>query len=161
MLILGVDPGSTITGYGIINKDGSRSAHVASGVIRLSGSEDHPKRLGKIFRVLEHVVEEHAPGVMVVESLFLGDNSQSLMKLSQVRGVVLLLGELHGMDIFEYSPMEIKRGLTGYGKADKQQMIFMVAKILGMSGLKSPDQADALAMALYHSHVSLPARCAL
>ncbi len=92
MLILGVDPGSTVTGYGIIKKDGSRSAHVASGVIRLSGSEGHPKRLGKIFRGLEGVVKEHVPTVMVVESLFLGENSQSLMKLSQVRGVVLLLG---------------------------------------------------------------------
>ncbi len=161
MRILGVDPGSTATGYGVITKDGSRSAHVASGVIRLSGSEDHPKRLGKIFRGLEAVVKEHEPTIMVVESLFLGENTQSLMKLSQVRGVVLLLGELYGMDIFEYSPMEIKRGLTGYGKADKQQMIFMVGKILGVPGLKSPDQADALAMAVYHSHVSLPERCAL
>ena len=161
MLILGVDPGSTATGYGIIKKEGSRSVHVASGVIRLSGSQDHPKRLGKVFRSLEEVVNEHAPSIMVVESLFLGENTQSLMKLSQVRGVVLVLGELHGMDIFEYSPMEIKRGLTGYGRADKQQMIFMVSKLLGLQGLKSSDQADALAMALFHSHMSLPARCAL
>lgn len=160
MLIIGVDPGSTATGYGIIKKDGSRSSHVVSGVIRLSGSQDHPTRLGKVFRGLEAVVKEHAPSTMVVESLFLGENTQSLMKLSQVRGVVLLLGQLYGMDIYEYSPMEIKRGLTGYGRADKQQMIFMVGKLLGVPGLKSPDQADALAMALYHSHLSLPARCA-
>jgi crossover junction endodeoxyribonuclease RuvC len=160
MLIIGIDPGSTATGYGIIKKEGSRSSHVVSGVIRLSGSQEHPARLGKIFRDLEAVVKEHAPSIMVVESLFLGENTQSLMKLSQVRGVVLLLGELHSMDIYEYSPMEIKRGLTGYGKADKQQMIFMVGKLLGVPGLKSSDQADALAMALYHSHLSLPARCA-
>jgi crossover junction endodeoxyribonuclease RuvC len=160
MLIIGVDPGSTATGYGIIRKESSRSTHVASGVIRLSGAQDHPKRLAKIFRDLEGVVKEHAPAIMVVESLFLGENTQSLMKLSQVRGVVLLLGELYGMDIYEYSPMEIKRGLTGYGKADKQQMIFMVGNLLRVPGLKSPDQADALAMALYHSHISLPARCA-
>lgn len=160
MLIIGIDPGSTVTGYGIIRKEGSRSSHVVSGAIRLSGAQSHPTRLGKIFRDLEKVVKEHAPSTMVVESLFLGENTQSLMKLSQVRGVVLLLGELYGMDIYEYAPMEIKRGLTGYGRADKQQMMFMVSKLLGMTGLKSADQADALAMALYHSHLSLPARCA-
>jgi len=95
---------------------------------------------------------------MVVESLFHANNSQSLIKLSQVRGVILLLGETHSMDIFEYSPMEIKQGLTGYGRAEKVQMMFMVGKVLALPTLKSPDQADALAMAIYHSHISLPDR---
>ena len=80
------------------------------------------------------------------------------MKLSQVRGVILLLGETYSMDIFEYSPMEIKQGLTGYGRAEKVQMMFMVGKVLALPTLKSPDQADALAMAIYHSHISLPDR---
>jgi crossover junction endodeoxyribonuclease RuvC len=97
---------------------------------------------------------------MVVESLFHATNTQSLMKLSQVRGAILLLGESHGMEIFEYSPMEIKKGLTGYGRAEKEQIIFMVSKILGLTNVTSPDQADALAMALYHSHVCLPDRVA-
>jgi crossover junction endodeoxyribonuclease RuvC len=154
MLIIGVDPGSTATGYGLVNKNGVHSSHVASGVIRPHKSGSHPKRLWEIHTRLDEVVREHRPSVMVVESLFHANNSQSLMKLSQVRGVILLLGETYGMDIFEYSPMEIKRGLTGYGRADKSQMIFMVTKILKLPEIKSSDQADALAMALYHSHIS-------
>jgi crossover junction endodeoxyribonuclease RuvC len=153
MVIVGVDPGSIATGYGIIRKNGVQSSHIASGVIRPSKSASHSKRLWEIHEQLNEVVREHRPSVMVVESLFLSNNSQSLMKLSQVRGVILLLGETYGMDIFEYSPMEIKRGLTGYGRAEKSQMVFMVTKILKLPDLKSSDQADALAMALYHSHM--------
>jgi len=156
MVIIGVDPGSNATGYGIIEKNGTRSVHVASGVVRASNVASHSKRLWKIHSELEKVVREHSPAVMVVESLFHGSNSQSLMKLSQVRGVVLLLGETHGMDIYEYSPMEIKQGLTGYGRADKAQIGFMVAHILNLPKLRSPDQADALAMALFHSHIVRP-----
>jgi len=153
MVIMGVDPGSTATGYGILEKSGSRSVHLASGVVRLSRSAQQPKRLRDIHKELDAVIREYSPTVLVVESLFHGDNPQSLIKLSQVRGVILLLGEMHAMEIFEYSPMEIKRGLTGYGRADKEQMIFMVRKILQLPALRSSDQADALAMALYHSHI--------
>ncbi len=156
MVIVGVDPGSTATGYGIIRKNGVKASHVASGVIRPSKSASHSKRLWEIHKQLNEVVQVHRPSVMVVESLFHSNNSQSLMKLSQVRGVILLVGEAYGMDIFEYSPMEIKRGLTGYGRAEKSQMVFMVTKILKLPDVKSPDQADALAMALYHSHVCRP-----
>jgi crossover junction endodeoxyribonuclease RuvC len=158
MLIIGVDPGSTATGYGIIRKNGVRPTHVASGVIRVSSSHSQSKRLWGIYRKLDEIVREFSPAVMVVESLFHANNSQSLMKLSQVRGVILLLGETYSMDIFEYSPMEIKQGLTGYGRAEKVQMMFMVGKVLALPNLKSPDQADALAMAIYHSHISLPDR---
>ncbi len=156
MVIVGVDPGTSATGYGIIHKNGVKAGHVASGVIRPSKSASHSKKLWEIHERLNEIVREHRPSVMVVESLFHSHNSQSLMKLSQVRGVILLLGETHGMDIFEYSPMEIKRGLTGYGRAEKSQMVFMVTKILSLPDLKSSDQADALAMALYHSHVCRP-----
>ncbi len=153
MLILGVDPGSSVTGYGIVEKNSARSTHIASGVIRTSGNGGQPKRLCQIYRKLEEVIQEHRPSVMVVESLFHGVNSQSLMKLSQARGIVLLLGEIHGMEIFEYAPMQIKKGLTGYGNAEKEQVLFMVGKLLKLPDLKSLDEADALAMALYHSHV--------
>ncbi len=160
MIIIGVDPGSTATGYGLVWKNGTHSSHVASGVIRASRMASQSKRIWEIFNKLERVVREHRPDIMVVESLFHSANSQSLMKLSQVRGAILLLGELHGMEIFEYSPMEIKKGLTGYGRAEKEQIVFMVSQILGLTTLKSSDQADALAMALYHSHLSLPQRAA-
>jgi crossover junction endodeoxyribonuclease RuvC len=160
MMIMGVDPGSTATGYGLISKEGTHASHVDSGVIRASRGLTQPKRLWAVYRQLEEIVCEHNPAVMVVESLFHGHNSQSLMKLSQIRGVILLLGEARGMEIFEYSPMEIKKGLTGYGKAEKKQIIYMVGKVLGLADLKSSDQADALAMALYHSHLCLPQRVA-
>jgi crossover junction endodeoxyribonuclease RuvC len=153
MIILGVDPGSITTGYGIIRKDKSRSIHLASGVVRASAKYSQSKRLWEIYRKLDHVVREHMPETMVVESLFHGHNSQSLMKLSQARGVILLLGESHGMEICEYSPMEIKKGVTGYGRAEKHQMVYMVSKLLSLPNLASPDQADALAMALYHANV--------
>jgi len=153
MLIIGIDPGSSVTGYGIVRGNGACSIHVTSGVIRTSSVRDQGKRLWQIYRKLEEVILEHRPSVMVVESLFHGVNSQSLMKLSQARGVVLLLGEIHGMDIFEYAPRQIKKGLTGYGNAEKQQVLFMVEKLLGLDDLKSLDAADALAMALYHSHL--------
>lgn len=158
MIIIGVDPGSTATGYGIISKNGSRSTHVTSGVIRASSKSPQSKRLQKIYKELETTILLHGPEVMVVESLFHANNTQSLMKLSQVRGVILLLGEQHGMKVFEYAPMEIKKGLTGYGRADKGQMLYMVSKILGLESLSSSDEADALAMALYHSHICLPDR---
>jgi crossover junction endodeoxyribonuclease RuvC len=156
MLIMGVDPGSSITGYGIVDKQGVHARHVASGVIRVARYAAQSKRLWEIYRQLDEVVEQHRPEILVVESLFHANNSQSLMKLSQARGVVLLLGERHGMEIVEYSPAEIKQGITGYGRADKDQMIFMVAKILTMPTLKLPDEADALAMALFHSHQCRP-----
>ena len=158
MIIIGIDPGTTATGYGIIKKYGPSSVHLVSGVVRPTPKASHSKRIFQIHQKLEEVIGEFRPDVMVVESLFHFRNSQSLMKLSQVRGVVLLLGERHGMEIFEYAPMEIKRGLTGYGRADKSQMVFMVRKILNLPSLKSADQADALAMALYHSHMAFPKR---
>jgi crossover junction endodeoxyribonuclease RuvC len=158
MIILGVDPGTTATGYGVIFKNGPNSNHLASGAIRAKSNLSLAKRIWSIHNDLEGVIKEYSPCTMVVESLFHFKNSQSLMKLSQVRGVILLLGECYGMEIFEYSPMEIKRGLTGYGKADKTQVRFMVEKILGLKALRSYDQADALAMALFHSHIARPLR---
>ncbi len=156
MVILGIDPGTTATGYGIIEKNGARAKHLSSGVVRPSRMGSQSRRLWEIHTNLERIICEHSPSVMVVESLFHGNNSQSLMKLSQARGVILLLGEAHGMEIFEYAPREIKKGLTGYGAAEKEQIMFMVAKILNVPKLRSSDQADALAMALYHSHICRP-----
>lgn len=155
MVILGVDPGTNATGYGIIVKNGSRASHVKSGVIRPERAGGLSRRLWEVHAGLDLVIREHEPTVMVVESLFHGRNSQSLMKLSQVRGVILLLGETYGMEIFEYAPAEIKMGLTGYGRADKSQMVYMVSHVLNLPKLRSTDEADALAMAVYHSN-----RCA-
>jgi len=154
MVIIGVDPGSNVTGYGIINKNGARASHVASGRVRAPAGASQSKRVWLIYSELSEIILKYQPSAMVVESLFHAKNSQSLIKLSQVRGAILLLGESHGMEIHEYAPMEIKKGLTGYGRAEKEQVMFMVGKILGLPSLESLDEADALAMALYHAHVS-------
>jgi crossover junction endodeoxyribonuclease RuvC len=152
LLILGVDPGTVTTGYGIVRKRNPTPVYVAGGIIRPGASKPQPERLLGIYTALDKIICEFQPSVMVVESLFHAVNSQSLIKLGQVRGVILLLGASHGMDVFEYSPREIKQGITGYGQADKTQMIYMVRKILRIDDLKSPDQADALAMATFHAH---------
>jgi crossover junction endodeoxyribonuclease RuvC len=155
MLILGVDPGSLKTGYGLIRKERSQSVHIESGVIKMASTTSQSKRIWRVHGELEKIVKQFRPDIMVVESLFHGHNSQSLIKLSQIRGAVLLLGETYGMQIVEYAPLEIKKGLTGFGRAEKEQMVFMVRNILHLPDLKSTDQADALAMALYHSHHSV------
>ncbi len=154
-VIMGVDPGTNVTGYGIVQKLGTQSVLKVSGVIRLSPGYPQAEKLKTVYEKLEMVVREQSPEVLVVESLFHFKNSQSLIKLSQMRGVILLLGARYGMEIYEYTPMEIKKGLTGYGAATKDQVKFMVAKVLAVEGLKSPDEADALALALYHSHISV------
>lgn len=158
MLILGVDPGTITTGYGIVRKSGSSPIYVTSGVIRSGNKKAQPEKLLNIYNSLGQIVLEYHPSVMVVESLFHAVNSQSLIKLGQVRGVILLVGAFHGMKVFEYSPREIKQGITGYGNAEKGQVMFMIQKILGIAGLKLSDQADALAMATFHAHSNLGER---
>ncbi|MCX5871844.1 MAG: crossover junction endodeoxyribonuclease RuvC [Deltaproteobacteria bacterium] len=160
MLIMGVDPGTVATGYGIVRKNNPSPLFVAGGVIRPGTKKVQAEKLLSIHAGLDKIIREFQPSVMVVESLFHAVNSQSLIKLGQVRGVILLLGALHGMDVFEYSPLEIKRGITGYGHADKSQVMFMIQKILHVPPLKSFDQADALAMATYHAHSRLPQKVA-
>jgi crossover junction endodeoxyribonuclease RuvC len=152
MIILGVDPGSLVTGYGLVQREGARTIYIRSGTIRNS-AEAQAKRLFQVHTELDAVIRECRPSAMAVESLFHASNTQSLIKLSQVRGVILLLAEMHGLDLFEYAPLEIKQGLTGFGRADKKQVLFMVSKILNLPELKSKDEADALAMALYHAHI--------
>ncbi|MFH0958058.1 MAG: crossover junction endodeoxyribonuclease RuvC [Pseudomonadota bacterium] len=158
MLILGVDPGTVKTGYGIVSNDGSSPVFVAGGVLRTRGKQTHWSKLLTIYSALDEIIKDYRPTEMVVESLFHSVNSQSLIKLGQVRGVILLLGASHGMNIFEYSPREIKQGITGYGHADKAQVMYMIQKILSVSSIESSDQSDALAMATYHAHSHMPQR---
>ncbi len=158
LLILGVDPGTAKTGYGIVSNDGPHPIFIAGGVLRTLGKQEHSAKLLTIYNALDEIIKQHRPTEMVVESLFHSVNSQSLIKLGQVRGVILLLGASHGMNIFEYSPLEIKQGITGYGHADKAQVMYMIQKILSISSIKSSDQSDALAMATYHAHSHIPQR---
>ena len=148
--ILGIDPGTGILGFGIIDTlPGGKAKLVDAGVIKTPAGEADAKRLLTIYDELSQVIKEHKPGVMAVERLFFAQNVTTAMTVSQARGVVLLCGEQNNLDLFEYTPLQIKQALTGYGRADKKQIQEMVKIILSLKEVPKPDDAaDALATAI-------------
>jgi len=148
--ILGIDPGTGILGFGVIEIDSQNKAHLTdAGVIRTPVHEDTSVRLLTIYDELTSIIKELKPQLMSVEKLFFSQNVTTAMTVSQARGVVLLCGQQHGMQLYEYTPLQIKMALTGYGRADKKQMQEMVRVILGLKEVPKPDDcADALAAAL-------------
>lgn len=150
--ILGVDPGSRATGYGLLEVRGSSISALAHGAIRPSAGSSLPERLLRIREGLAEVRDRFAAGEMAVETLFLGRNPRSAHVLAQVRGVVLLCGAETGCAVHEYTPMQIKKAVTGYGRAAKEQVRSMVTLLLSLS--REPagsDAADALAAAYCHA----------
>ena len=155
MRILGIDPGTGILGFGIIEAAKGKFQLVDGGVIRTPVKEDDAVRLQTIFEELTDIIASTKPSVMSVEKLFFARNVTTAMTVAQARGVVLLCGKQAGMEIYEYTPMQIKQAITGYGKADKKQMQEMVRVILGLDAVPKPDDAaDALAAALTHASTS-------
>lgn len=151
--ILGVDPGGQVTGCGVIRREGNSSRVVACCVTRAVGDEDIAARLARIFRFVSAQIEQHRPDVLVVEDVFYGKNVQSLKSIGQVRGVIILAGALAGVAVCEYSPREVKKAVVGRGDASKEQVQHMVMTVLGLAAPPEPhDAADALALALCHSH---------
>lgn len=150
MRILGIDPGTGILGFGIIDIDGKGKAIlVDAGVIRTPVKQADSDRLFTIYQELDEIIRDVKPSVMAVEKLFFARNVTTAMSVSQARGVVLLIGKQHKLELHEYTPQEIKMGLTGYGRADKKQVQEMVRIILGLNEVPKPDDcADALAAAL-------------
>jgi crossover junction endodeoxyribonuclease RuvC len=152
MRILGIDPGTGILGFGIIESNRGKQQLVDGGVIRTPVHEDDAVRLLTIYEELTDIIAATSPKVMSVEKLFFSRNVTTAMTVAQARGVVLLCGMQAGMEIFEYTPMQIKLAITGYGKADKKQMQEMVRTILGLQEIPKPDDAaDAIAAALTHA----------
>jgi crossover junction endodeoxyribonuclease RuvC len=152
MRILGIDPGTGILGFGVIEAAKGSAQLVDAGVIRTPVKEDDAVRLQTIFDELTDIITETNPTVMSVEKLFFARNVTTAMTVAQARGVVLLCGKQAGMEIYEYTPMQIKQAITGYGKADKKQMQEMVRLLLGLSEVPKPDDcADAIAAALTHA----------
>lgn len=151
MRILGIDPGSRVTGYGVIDSDGRSSRHVASGCIRLGG-DDLPARLGRIFEEVGLLVREHAPEVLAVEQVFVARNAASALILGHARGAAITAGVQAGLEVFEYTPRAIKQAVVGSGAADKAQVQHMMRMLLGMANALASDAADALAVALCHAH---------
>ncbi len=152
MRIIGIDPGTGILGFGVIDVDGQKVQLVDAGVIRTPVKEDDAVRLETIYQELTDIIVQTKPQIMSVEKLFFARNVTTAMTVSQARGVVLLCARLAGLDIFEYTPMQIKQAITGYGKADKKQMQEMVRVLLKLKEIPKPDDAaDALAAALTHA----------
>ena len=152
MRILGIDPGSRITGIGIIESDGRHSKYIFSTCIRL-GNAAFPLRLGKIYQEIELIIQEYQPQQMAIENVFLSNNPSSALKLGQARGAAICATVIQDVPIFEYSAREIKQAVVGKGSANKSQVQHMVKLLLNLQGKIQEDTADGLAIALCHAHV--------
>jgi crossover junction endodeoxyribonuclease RuvC len=151
MLILGIDPGSRITGYGIINSVGAKNEYVASGCIRIKG-DALPDRLQQVYAGVTEVIELYCPQEMAIEQVFMARNADSALKLGQARGVAIVAGVNQGLEVAEYAARRVKQAVVGKGSAEKSQVQHMVRSILKLPGLPQEDAADALAIALCHAH---------
>ncbi len=149
MRIIGIDPGTGIVGFGIIDATGGETTFVDAGVIKTPPHQEDSQRLYTIYDDLREIIKTHKPEVMAVEKLFFIRNITTAMSVSQARGVVLLLGRQEDLRLFEYTPLQVKQAVTGYGKADKKQIQEMVKVILKLPQTPKPDDvADALATAI-------------
>jgi crossover junction endodeoxyribonuclease RuvC len=149
--ILGIDPGSRTTGYGVIVKDGPQLGYVACGTIRTTTGAHLSHRLLEIYQGLSRVIEQHQPAVAAVEEVFMASNPQSALKLGHARGAALLAAAGPGLPVHDYTARMIKQAVVGYGQADKSQVQQMVQTLLDLSGLPSVDAADGLAVAICHA----------
>lgn len=152
MRILGIDPGSRATGYGLIIKEGNRLIHLDNGVIRPPDKANLPERLHVIFGHLNDIISEYAPRQAAVEQVFMARNAQAALKLGQARGAAMLALAEAGLEIEEYSAMQVKSSVVGYGRASKNQVQQMVKALLNLPEVAQEDASDALAVAICHAH---------
>jgi crossover junction endodeoxyribonuclease RuvC len=155
-IVLGIDPGTAITGYGVVGQTSQGEFKlVACGVIRTAAGDPMPARLLELYTDLRNIIEEFRPDVMAVEKLFFGRNVTTAISVGQARGAILLAAAAQGLRVAEYTPAEIKQALTGYGNADKQQIQQMVAHLLRLDDIPRPDDAaDGVAIAVCHLNQS-------
>lgn len=158
MKILGLDPGLGTTGWGLIEAEGNRLAHIANGQIKTDTSAPLPRRLSALAEQLETMIGDHAPAAAAVEEVFVNQNPQSTLKLGQARGVVLMCAARAGIEVREYSPTLVKKAVVGTGGAEKAQVQAMVSRLLPGVKIAGPDAADALAVAITHAHHLATAR---
>jgi crossover junction endodeoxyribonuclease RuvC len=150
-IILGIDPGSRITGYGLVRQQGQKFEYVGSGCIRLSDGP-LPERLQQIYNGVSEIIAQFQPQEMAVEQVFMARNPDSALKLGQARGAAIVAGTNHGLLLAEYSARQIKQAVVGKGAAAKEQVQHMVSFLLKLPGKPQADAADALAVALCHGH---------
>lgn len=150
-IILGIDPGSRITGYGVIRQHGMQLIYLGSGVIRTEVA-DLPQRLHRIYAGVSEIITQFQPDVMAIEDVFLAKNANSALKLGQARGSAIVAGVNHHLPVFEYSARRVKQTVTGIGSAEKSQVQAMVMRLLRLTTSPQIDASDALAIAITHAH---------
>ncbi len=159
MRVFGIDCGTNCTGYGVVDVETgprqTRLVAIAAGGLKLAKTQPLPQRLAYIFTELSSLLEIHRPDVVAVEEVFYSVNAKSALKLGHVRGVALLAAAMQGLPVTEYAPLSIKSAVVGYGLAQKEQVQFMVARLLNLESAPEPaDAADALAIAICHVHTA-------
>lgn len=150
-LILGIDPGSRITGFGVVRDNGHGCEYIASGCIR-TGSGALPERLQAVYRGVGEIIRSHGPVTMGIEQVFMARNADSALKLGQARGAAIVAAVEAGLEIAEYTATQVKQAIVGSGRADKQQVQMMVMHLLRLVQKPQIDASDALAIALCHAH---------
>ena len=155
MIILGVDPGIATVGFGVIEAEGSRQALVRCGVISTPAGLSLSKRLSQIYQDMIELIHTFQPDAIAIEELFFNTNLKTGISVAHGRGVILLAGENCAIPMYEYTPLQVKQAITGYGRAEKKQIMEMVRRLLGMDKVAKPDDAsDALAIAICHARFS-------
>ncbi len=153
MIILGIDPGYAIVGWGVIEYSGSRFRTLGYGSIQTPAGMPIIDRLEMIYSGMNEIIERYKPDQMAIEELFFNTNTTTAMVVAEARGIILLSARLNGVEIGEYTPLQVKQAVVGYGRAEKKQVITMVTSLLGLKEPPKPDDtADALAIAVCHAH---------
>lgn len=155
MIILGIDPGIAILGYGIIKYEYNKFTAIDYGAITTDSKQSMPDRLGLLYNGLEELIKIHRPQAFAVEELFFNKNVKTALTVGHARGVILLAAHQHNLNIFEYTPLQVKQAIVGYGRAEKKQVQQMVKILLHLNEIPKPDDvADALAIAICHANSS-------
>ena len=151
MIILGIDPGTAITGWGVVKHTQGVQDFINAGVVNTPANEDLPKRLATIYEDITSLLEQFKPQAVALEKLFFNTNAKTALSVGHSRGVVILAIEQKGIPLFEYTPLQVKTAVTGYGRAEKKQMQEMVKRLLNLKTIPRPDDAaDALSIAITH-----------
>lgn len=155
MKILGIDPGYAIVGYGVLEYDGYKFRPLGYGAVTTEAGADFSLRLTDIYNDMNTVLDSFMPDAMSIEKLFFNTNQKTGIDVAQARGVIVLSAARRGIPVFEYTPLQVKQSVVGYGRAEKKQVMEMTRTILGLASVPKPDDtADALALAICHGHCS-------
>lgn len=153
MIILGIDPGTATTGFGVVSHQGNHLKKVCYGAIRTGAQIPMPTRLAQIYQEMQQLICNYRPDVVAIEELFFNKNVRTALAVGQARGVILLAAANAGLEIAEYTPLQVKQAVVGYGRAEKAQIQEMVRMLLCLNEIPKPDDAaDALAIAICHAH---------